>query len=260
MMHTTTLMRSMNLTHVQFAPKVELISLQKIKLANSLTTPLKLGEVTRQGVGENSWFKANYSHDVNIVKERIQSKLPVIIADKTDQVIFGLDFLCVNNALIDLNDQSMNIQGVKLKAEVVKAWKRTISLARVLLKTKLRIPNHTSVHIMGKLDNTLEGEVMIQPSQSIKGLLSPNFIANQEEVDMPIFLQNVSAQRVIFQKTKFLEQHNHSKDYCGIIVVRGGFMFVDFMGHPYPRIYVSSNLYLIIFIHDGYTLNTDIFF
>ena len=54
-------------------------------------------------------------------------------------------------------------------------------------------------------------------------------------------------------------------------------MFVDFVGHPYPRIYVSSNLYLIIqiskhrfyhfkrslctpVIHDGYTLKTVIFF
>ena len=31
----------------------------------------------------------------------------------------------------------------------------------------------------------------------------------------------------------------------GINVVRWGLMFVDFVGHPYPRIYVSSNLYFI---------------
>ena len=93
--------------------------------------------------------------------------------DITDQVIIGLDFLSANNALIDLNDQSINIQGIKLKAEVLKAGKRTVSVARVLLKTKLRIPPHSSVHIMGKLVNTLEGGVMVQPSRSIKGLLSP---------------------------------------------------------------------------------------
>ena len=33
--------------------------------------------------------------------------------------------------------------------------------------------------------------------------------------------------------------------YCGINVVRWGLIFVDFVGHPYPRIYVSSNLYFI---------------
>ena len=32
----------------------------------------------------------------------------------------------------------------------------------------------------------------------------------------------------------------------GIIVVRWGLMFVEFVGNPYPQIYVSSNLYFII--------------
>jgi hypothetical protein len=47
---------------------------------------------------------------------------------------------------------------MKLKAEVLTAEKKPISVARVLLKTKLRIPPHTSVHIMVKLDNMLEEE------------------------------------------------------------------------------------------------------
>ena len=84
------------------------ISVINRKLANSLTPPLNIGkEVTLKGVGENSWLKANYSHDANIEIEGIQFKWPVIIADITDQVIIGLDFLSANNALIDLNDQSL---------------------------------------------------------------------------------------------------------------------------------------------------------
>ena len=150
------------------------ISVINRKLANSLKPPLNIGkEVTLKGVGGNNWLKAKCSHDANIEIQGIQFKKPVIIADITDhdQVIIGLDFLSANNVLIDFNDQSINIQGVKLKVEELKAGKRTVSLARVLLK--LRIPPHTSVHIMGKLDNTLEEEVMVQPSRSIKGLLSP---------------------------------------------------------------------------------------
>lgn len=64
-------------------------------------------------------------------------------------------------------------------------------MARVLLKTKVRIPPHSSVHVVGKLDNTLEEEVMVQPSRSIKGLLSPYAITNQRAADVPILLQNV---------------------------------------------------------------------
>ena len=37
-----------------------------------------------KGVGENSWLKANYSHDDNIEIEGIQFKWSVIIADITD--------------------------------------------------------------------------------------------------------------------------------------------------------------------------------
>ena len=40
--------------------------------------------------------------------------------------------------------------------------------------------------------------------------------------------------------------NNNQIYYWGIIDVRAGLIFVDFLGHPYPRIYVSSNLYLII--------------
>ena len=77
----------------------------------------------------------------------------------------ALNFPSANNAQIDLNDQSNNIQVVKLKAEVLKSGKRIVSVSRVLLKTKVRIPPHTSVHIVGQLDNTLEEEVMVQPSR-----------------------------------------------------------------------------------------------
>ena len=162
------------------------ISVINRKLANSLTPPLNIGkEVTLKGVGGNSWLKANYSHDANIEIEGIQFKWPVIIADITDQVIIGLDFLSANNALIDLNAQSINIQGIQLKAEVLKAGERTISVARVLLKTNLRIPPHSSVHIKGKLDNTLQGGVMVQPSRSIKGLLSPYSRSNRSAPLIP---------------------------------------------------------------------------
>ena len=29
--------------------------------------------------------------------------------------------------------------------------------------------------------------------------------------------------------------------YCGIIIVQGGLMFVDFVGYPYSQIYVPRN-------------------
>lgn len=47
---------------------------------------------------------------------------------------------------------------------------------------------------------------MVQPLQSINGLLSLYAITNQRVTDVPILLQNVSAHRVILQKkTMFLE-------------------------------------------------------
>lgn len=93
------------------------ISVINKELANSLTPPLHIGkEVTFKGVGENSWLKVNYSKDANIEIEGVQFKWPVIVADIADQVIIGLDFLSAHNALIDLHDKSVNIQGIQVKA------------------------------------------------------------------------------------------------------------------------------------------------
>ena len=40
----------------------------------------------------------------------------------------------------------------------------------------------------------------------------------------------------------YLTQHGiRFYEYCRIIIVRGGSMFVDFVGYPYPRIYVPVN-------------------
>ena len=42
-------------------------------------------------------------------------------------------------------------------------------------------------------------------------------------------------------------QTNKFMIYSGIIIVRGGSMFVDFMGHPYPRINVPTNMFYFPF-------------
>ena len=35
---------------------------------------------------------------------------------------------------------------------------------------------------------------------------------------------------------------NEYSEYCGFVIVRGGLMFVDFVGYLYPRIYVHTNV------------------
>ena len=49
----------------------------------------------------------------------------------------------------------------------------------------------------------------------------------------------------IMQKTLSCYPNKEEKT-CQLYCVQGGLMFVDFVGHPYPRIYVPSNLYFII--------------
>jgi hypothetical protein len=36
--------------------------------------------------------------------------------------------------------------------------------------------------------------------------------------------------------------------YCGIIIVHGGPMFMVFMGHPCPQIYILTNMFLSLFV------------
>lgn len=91
------------------------------------------------------------------------------MADITDQVIIGLNFLSAHNALVDLHEKSPTIQGIQVKAEVhvLTAERKPVSVARVLLKTQFRISSHSLEHVVGKLDKTLKEEVMVQPSQHI---------------------------------------------------------------------------------------------
>jgi hypothetical protein len=44
------------------------------------------------------------------------------------------------------------------------------------------------------------------------------------------------------------ESHAVKNAYCGIIFVRGGPMFMDFVGNPYPRIYIPMNMFLFLLI------------
>lgn len=64
-------------------------------------------------------MKANYSKDANIKIDGAQFKGTVNVADITDDVIIGLDFLSAHNALFDLQDKSVNLQGIQVKAEVI---------------------------------------------------------------------------------------------------------------------------------------------
>lgn len=36
--------------------------------------------------------------------------------------------------------------------------------------------------------------------------------------------------------------------HCGIFIVRGGPMFLDFVGHPNPRIYILTNVFPHTFV------------
>lgn len=64
-------------------------------------------------------MKANYSKDANIKIDGVQFKGTVNVADITDDVIIGLDFLSAHNALFDPQDKSVNLQGIQVKAEVI---------------------------------------------------------------------------------------------------------------------------------------------
>ena len=55
-----------------------------------------------------------------------------------------------------------------------------------------------------------------------------------------IFLKQIIRQSRFLEVLKIVKKI--PRTHCGIIIVRGGLMFVDFVGYPYPRIYVPTNV------------------
>lgn len=117
--------------------------------ANTFTPPLVRGEkVTMKSAGSSDFIDANYCKNIQICIGNTQED-PItwtaLIADISDPVILGLDFLKAQNATIDLNVIQIVLGGKRMNATLLDAGVKQVQIARVKLSQKVRVEPFSSV-------------------------------------------------------------------------------------------------------------------
>jgi predicted aspartyl protease len=91
--------------------------------ANAFTPPLVLVEkVTMKGAGNSDFIEAHYCKNIQICIGNAQGN-PItwtaLLADISDSVILGLDFLKAQNTTIDINEMQIVLGGKRMNATLL---------------------------------------------------------------------------------------------------------------------------------------------
>lgn len=114
----------------------------------------------------------------------------MVVADITDNVILGIYFLDHQNAIINFNNYS-----IQLKNEVINSVMVTdkqegnTKIFRVKLGKRTVIPPCSNRISIVELDSTPDSDIIIQPTEFMKGLLVPNMLCEGKK-SVSILLKN----------------------------------------------------------------------
>lgn len=148
--------------------------------ANTFTPPL----VTMKGAGNSDFIEANYCKNIQICIGNTQED-PItwtaLIADISDPVIGGLDFLKAQNATIDLNEIQIVLGGKRMNATLLDEGGKQLQIARVKLSQQVRVEPFSSVQVLGHLDQHIAGTLVFKPCHNVKGLLSPHALVDNSD-------------------------------------------------------------------------------
>jgi len=168
--------------------------------AKSLNPPLKTGNfVILKGAGKDSDISARYASSVTIKIGKTETKWRVIVANITDSVILGLDVLKHVKAVINLVDYEVAINGEIIPASIKDEKGGQIKVCRVELSRKVVVPPQTEVQLEAKLHGNCNGDVIVQPTTKLKGLLMPNILTSAKE-QIPVILRNTTDKFITIKK------------------------------------------------------------
>lgn len=155
-----------------------------------------------KGAGNSDLLEANYCKNIQICIGNTQED-PItwtaLIADISDPVILGQDFLKAQNATIDLNEIQIVLGGKRMNATLLDAGGKQVQIVRVKLSQKVRVEPFSSVQVLGHLDQHIAGTLVFNPCHNVKGLLSPHALVDNSD-QVPVLLRNLSTRPVKLQK------------------------------------------------------------
>ena len=124
--------------------------------------------------------------------------IDIVVADISDPMILGLDFLKMNKCKINLEDDSLELNGTEKIFVVMKGEtsdKRN-HVSRVLLTKKTTIPPHSIKFVSVKLQNPADVVYAVEPSPWPSPFI-PSMVVNGEE-EVTFCLLNMSGHNMKF--------------------------------------------------------------
>ncbi len=143
--------------------------------------------ISIRGVGQASKMKAKLVKEVTmqIGTQTLQNDL--LVAPIVDKCILGLDFLKQNKALIDLDGNMLVLNNELIPA----SWKRNqageqISVCRVELHSKVKIPPHSVMVTQCKLDRPTLMDCVIEPYHPNPAICMPRVVVKSDADNEPV--------------------------------------------------------------------------
>ncbi|VDI12072.1 Hypothetical predicted protein, partial [Mytilus galloprovincialis] len=182
---------------VDTAAQVTIIS---EKFMKKLQPPLELkSSVTLKGAGAENKIKARYANRVSIRTGKTETKWQIIVADITDPVLLGLDFLQHLQAVIDLANYTVKINNQTLQASAVKSNNKEMKVCRVTLNQNVVIPSMTVIEFSAMLEGKVNSDICIQPNQNLVGIMMP-YIVTTPNKTVPITIRNLTDKNISLRK------------------------------------------------------------
>ena len=130
--------------------------------------------------------------------------IDIVVADISDPMILGLDFLKMNKCKINLEDDSLELNGTEKIFAVMKGETsdKRYHVSRVLLTKKTTIPPHSIKFVSVKLQNPADVVYAVEPNPR-PSLFIPSMVVNGEE-EVTFCLLNMSAHNLKFRRNEEL--------------------------------------------------------
>ena len=175
------------------------VSVMSRKFFKTLAPAPKLIEkIILKGIGENSQLEAEKTTNIRLKIGNLRTKWSFVVADITDEIILGIDFLQHYNAVIDLTDYSVKLRGEVAELILTKD-NETMKIYRVKLANRTTVPPASNKLSTVEFDTEPDSETVIQPTRFMKKLLIPNMLCKGNK-EVPIMLKNPTDEYITLKK------------------------------------------------------------
>jgi len=154
------------------------VSVLNKSLLHQLGPKVKLKQdIILKGVGRGSRIEARYTDNLDVKLGSLEAKWKFVVADISDDIILGIDFLVNFHAIVDLANYSIRINQESIPALCLKNRDGSSSTVyRVSIGRKVIVPPNSMKVVKVQLDKNPDQDLVVQSGYNLKGLLTPNLL------------------------------------------------------------------------------------